>query len=69
MDIVYYCKRCNAYMGSLDAAKASEERLGFSMLTPEERTEFLRYDGSKNTLYVKTLCERCEHQEEQILLH
>ena len=56
-------------MGSLDATKASEERLGFSMLTPEERTEFLRYDGSKNTLYVKTLCERCEQQEEQIIVH
>ncbi len=56
-------------MGSFDAAKASEDRLGFSMLTPEERTEFLRYDGANNTLYVKTLCERCEQQEEQIIVH
>lgn len=60
MNIVYYCKYCRAFMGEIDASRVSVNALGFSILTAEERTDMIQYDGSEDTTYVKTVCEHCE---------
>jgi len=60
MNIVYYCRHCKSYMGSLSAAQTTPEALGFTTLNPEEYAACIDYVARDDTTYVKTVCEYCE---------
>ncbi len=60
MDIVYYCKHCRSFLGTIDGTKTSFGSLGFSILTPDEREDIMEFDAVNQTIYVKTVCEFCE---------
>jgi hypothetical protein len=57
--IHYYCRHCKTKIGTLDADKADAKRLGFHLLTEEERMEMIRYDPSGNVI-VRCICEDCQ---------
>lgn len=60
MHIVYYCRHCKTYLGSIDSARVSYDELGFTNLTEQEFSDILEYHEEDNTTYVKTVCEFCE---------
>ncbi|MHB1684567.1 MAG: anti-sigma-F factor Fin [Bacilli bacterium] len=71
MNVVYYCKHCKSLLGTIDSTKTSMESLGFSILTPEERSDIMEFDAVSQTIYVKTVCEYCEtalRQHPELLL-
>ena len=70
-DIVYYCKHCKSFLGTIDSTKTSAESLGFSVLTAEELADIMEFDAVYQTTYVKTICEYCEtalRQHPELLL-
>ena len=60
MHIVYYCKYCKTYLGSLNSSQISYEALGFTNLTVQEIADMIEYHTEDQTTYVKTVCEYCE---------
>lgn len=60
MHIVYYCRHCKTFLGSLDSSRVSYEALGFGHLTPQELADMIEYHAEDQTTYVKTVCEYCE---------
>jgi hypothetical protein len=60
MRIVYYCKHCGGFMGSIEAADLSPQQLGFDVLSNEEREQLLAVDSASGTTRVTIVCEHCE---------
>lgn len=59
MTITYICPHCRMEMGRVERTWWSEFRLGFPMLTDEERNAMVAYhpDGD---MTVSVSCEHCE---------
>ncbi|UTR12446.1 anti-sigma-F factor Fin family protein [Evansella sp. LMS18] len=59
MSVHYYCRHCQANLGTLSSWQADEQQLGFNRLSDEERKDMINYD-SQGHLHVKVICEACE---------
>ena len=60
MHIVYYCRHCKSFLGSIDSSTVSLEALGLTSLTEQEISDIIEYHDEDQTTYVKTVCEYCE---------
>jgi hypothetical protein len=59
MTITYICPHCRTEMGRVERNLWSEFRLGFPMLTEEERDAMISY-SDKGDMVVTVSCEYCE---------
>lgn len=59
MTITYVCPHCRTEMGTVERSWWSEFRLGFPMLTQEERDAMISYNKSGD-MVVTVSCEYCE---------
>jgi hypothetical protein len=59
MTITYVCPHCRIVMGTVERSVWSEFRLGFPMLTPEERKAMIS-TNQRGDMLVSVSCERCE---------
>lgn len=59
MKIRYVCENCNSTVSELEMPAIDEEKLGFNVLTPEERREIIKLDEGSGTLTVNSLCDDC----------
>lgn len=60
MHIVYYCKHCKTFLGTIESSRVSYEALGFASLTAQEMADMIEYQKEDQTVYVRTVCEYCE---------
>ncbi|MBP1907356.1 anti-sigma-F factor Fin family protein [Paenibacillus turicensis] len=58
MAITYLCRHCNTIVGRLEDSQVTEQQLGFTSLTPDERRDIIAYD-SNGDINVKVTCEYC----------
>lgn len=58
MAITYLCRHCNTIVGRLEDLQVTEQQLGFTSLTPDERRDIIAYD-SNGDINVKVTCEYC----------
>jgi hypothetical protein len=58
MAITYLCRHCNTVVGRLEESQVTEQQLGFTSLTPDERRDIIAYD-SNGDINVKVICEYC----------
>ncbi|GGG24620.1 anti-sigma-F factor Fin family protein [Paenibacillus abyssi] len=58
MAVNYVCRHCKTGIGSLSGDAASEARLGFHFLTPEERSDIIAYNPNGDVT-VKVVCDYC----------
>jgi hypothetical protein len=58
MAITYLCRHCNTIVGRLEDSQVTEQQLGFTSLTPDERRDIIAYD-SNGDINVKVICEYC----------
>lgn len=59
MHLVYICDRCQKFIGEIDMGYIDETRLGFNILTPEEKDELLFFDWDRRMGTVKAICDDC----------
>lgn len=68
MRIEYWCKYCKHLVGEVNQPLWSyadaESLLGFSNLSPVEQKDVIDYNGRDGTMYVKTVCDYCQHAVE-----
>lgn len=64
MAIHYTCRHCRQKLGTIDAIEIEESRLGFQVLTFEERMEMIDYNEDGD-MVVKTICENCQEALER----
>ncbi|MHB9145255.1 MAG: anti-sigma-F factor Fin [Symbiobacteriia bacterium] len=58
MRLRYICDRCGETVTLLDMEPYDEKRLGFDILTPEERADIIKPDGAGG-LTVSSICDDC----------
>lgn len=58
MIVNYVCRHCRTFLGRIDSAAITEERLGFHSLTPAERRDIITYNSGGEVI-VKVICEHC----------
>lgn len=58
MSIHYSCRYCGHYLGKVDQP-VDEERLGFNVLSPNERASVISRAEDGDT-YVQVVCEHCQ---------
>ncbi|WP_018663668.1 anti-sigma-F factor Fin family protein [Heyndrickxia acidiproducens] len=63
MAIHYYCRHCGTKIGTLDG-NVQVERMGFSLLSNEERKEMILPQADGN-LRIQAICEVCQASFEQ----
>jgi hypothetical protein len=63
MTITYVCPHCRTEMGTVERSIWSEFRLGFPMLTSEERAAMISYNR-KGDMLVSVSCEYCEEAKQ-----
>lgn len=76
MAIKYHCRHCGVQMGTIENMSMHAEKLGFQMLTDEERAEMISYD-SAGDIHIKSICEDCheslsrnpEYHQNDYLIH
>ena len=59
MKVHYTCDQCGADIDTIDVSQLDEEKLGFNILTNEERQQMLFHDKDNDVLYVKSICNTC----------
>ena len=59
MKIRYVCENCDSTVSELEMPAIDEEKLGFNVLTPEERREIIKLDEGTGILTVTSLCDDC----------
>lgn len=59
MRTVHGCDHCGDLVGALEIGVLDEEALGFSSLTPEERTDIIRVDRERGLMLVGSVCDDC----------
>lgn len=64
MAINYVCRYCKTPLGQLNQVAVSEERLGFHVLTAEERKDIITYDAFGN-MTVRVICDHCKEAIEE----
>ncbi|MGG0739903.1 anti-sigma-F factor Fin [Niallia taxi] len=58
MAIHYNCRHCGVKLGSIDESSVETARLGFDMLTEQERAEMINYTEAGD-IHIKAICEDC----------
>jgi hypothetical protein len=58
MLVRYICKVCGTDLATAQAENGHDPRLGLALLTPEERSQVLLFQGE--TITVSTYCDDCE---------
>ena len=58
MKIHYHCEQCGQSIDSIDV-QLDEAKLGFDVLTDEERSQLLYHDPLTNSMYVQSICDDC----------
>ncbi len=58
MALYYYCRHCGVQIGKLENISLNSEKLGFDILTDEERKEFITYEPTGD-IRVTSICEDC----------
>lgn len=64
MAIHYTCRHCHQKLGTIDTVEVEESRLGFQVLTHEERLEMIDYNEDGDMI-VKAICENCQEALER----
>lgn len=59
MKIHYRCEQCGQAIDTLEVNVLNETKLGFDVLSPEERQQLIYHDPISDTLYVQSLCDMC----------
>lgn len=59
MRIRYHCERCGRPVGEIDLPESEISRLGFGILSPEERSELIQTDETGDGLLVASICDDC----------
>ncbi|AZR74569.1 hypothetical protein BBF96_14935 [Anoxybacter fermentans] len=59
MKLLYYCHNCGDFIDELTVDKVDEKKLGFDLLTPEEKQDIIKSSKSGNMLYVRSICDNC----------
>ena len=59
MRIRYHCERCGRAVGEIDLPAEEIDRLGFGILSPEERLELIQSDETGQGLRVASICDDC----------
>ena len=67
MSFRYECRCCGMRIGEINRSDISEDQLGFSSLTPEERQHIISKEQGGDTV-IRILCDYCrdalnEHPE------
>jgi len=57
--INYNCRHCGVKLGSIEAKSVETARLGFNMLTEQERAEMINYSETGD-IHIKSICEDCQ---------
>lgn len=68
MNLVYYCNQCNATIDRLnvDAEEITEDKLGFSILTPAEKEDII--NETEDEIEIGIVCDNCEVENDLISL-
>lgn len=59
MKVRYVCGTCAALVSELNLPVIDEHRLGFDVLTPEERADIISVDSATGNIRVSSLCDEC----------
>ncbi|WLR41928.1 anti-sigma-F factor Fin family protein [Bacillus carboniphilus] len=59
MSIQYVCRHCGMEMAKINESVLDSWRLGFDILSTEEREEMVNYEDNGN-IFVKAICEDCQ---------
>lgn len=59
MKIIYYCHNCGDFIDELSIDRLEEEKLGFDILTQEEKKDIIKWSKSGDMVYVRTVCDSC----------
>ncbi|ADL11642.1 anti-sigma-F factor Fin [Acetohalobium arabaticum] len=68
MKLVYYCSQCNDVIDRLevDAEEITEDKLGFSILTPGEKEDII--NETEDEIEIGIICDDCEAEDDLISL-
>ncbi|MGD8192538.1 anti-sigma-F factor Fin [Brevibacillus ginsengisoli] len=64
MSYRYECRCCGMRIGEIARSDISEDRLGFSSLTPEERQHIISKEQGGDTV-IRILCDYCRDALDQ----
>ncbi|HHY75099.1 MAG TPA: anti-sigma-F factor Fin family protein [Bacillus bacterium] len=64
MPIHYYCRHCKIQMGEVDKDSIESQKLGFHVLSEEERMDMISYD-TNGDIVVQSICEDCQEALER----
>ena len=59
MKILYYCHNCGDFIDELTVEQVNDEKLGFDLLTEDEKQDIIKWSKSGNMLYVGSVCDNC----------
>lgn len=59
MRLIYICDECGRYIDEIELGNINETRLGFDVLTPEEREDLVHLDWDRQVGTVRAICESC----------
>ncbi len=59
MRLIYICDRCANYIDEIQLSTLDEGRLGFDILTDEERDDLIHLDWERQVGTVKAICDAC----------
>ncbi len=67
MRILYYCHNCGDFIDELSVDKIDESKLGFDLLTQEEKKDIMKWNKSGDILYVGSVCDACYQELSNML--
>ncbi len=67
MKLLYYCHNCGDFIDELSVNKMDEKKLGFDILTEEEKKDIIKWNKSGDILYVGSVCDNCYHELNNLL--
>lgn len=59
MKILYYCHNCGDFIDELSVDQVDDQKLGFDLLTEDEKQDIIKWSKSGNMLYVGSVCDNC----------
>ncbi|ENH97623.1 hypothetical protein J416_04466 [Gracilibacillus halophilus YIM-C55.5] len=64
MTLVYTCKHCGGEVGRINPTEINAERLGWNVLSTEERQKLMQYQPDQSINF-EVICESCQQILEQ----
>lgn len=59
MRLIYICDECGRYIDEIELGNLNETRLGFDVLTPEEKQDLVHLDWGRQVGTVRAICDSC----------